>query len=1047
MGKQTAISERRVSRSLPRASEESSAQVRCCRLPADNSMAVVASMSTNPTRLVDQAAKPAPKKCPTTKIAQLSSGHGNIMVYSLRLCSARSFAADCASELSLVERGARRWFTMSEKEIEDTEAFLRKQDESRDTADFLRERGNQETVPVAANERVGAPVPRDLRAGQFLAGKYRIERILGQGGMGVVMAVEHIELRERMALKLMLPGSLENADAVMRFLREARAAVKIKGDHVARVLDVGRLETGEPYIVLEYLEGIDLAQLLDKSGPLPISDAIDYVLQACEALAEAHALGIIHRDLKPANIFLTRRPDGAELIKVLDFGISKIMPKEDSHEHADFGMTQTKQALGTPLYMPPEQMASARAAEMTSDIWSLGVILFELMTGMVPFQANSLVEVRQRIRSDPPPEIRRYRKDAPRGLEPIIQRCLEKDPANRYPNVAELAMALEEFGSAHSHVSVERIQRMIVNAKLSMPPPGGLQASVPGRATGGARARARSKRFLTMGTMSVGGVAVLGLGLLVWKLVSSSSAPAPMLSASAVPSAAASAGAISLSGPAPIVVMPFENLTGDSAWNGLSLGASDALKQGLWAVTDVRVAEGDAAKSVGAGLRVKGSVKKIGSGLQLVAQVESVDVSGGTSRGEPVEVDAPSGEPERAFEALRRGVIDEVRLMARLWDRHRRAVVGTQSDIARAKLLQFYAMVGPAAQRKHVDAGMDLLDAAITADPKYVPAIVERAYLRTLGGKDPFEARVTMARKELDTAAQMAPEDPTVAVMRCRVTQVATKAADRPTDALITLARQACRNALQVAPSSAYVQVALARIHDLTCEDDKAARLLEQSLELDRALWGRSLVQLVMLTLQHGQVDVADRMSAKLVAFQGEEERQGEHAFSRRAGMPPVTDAHFLRGIVLLRRESLEEARGEFERVLAMNMAGPAAKYDEAAAIRGIVRASEGQGKHTSPERERRLADLEAGFRASAKDSPEEIVFVAQAYADVDAQAAVAWFDRAAAPSSCSDVFQRALVYRTAERRDVAKKMLNFCQPVEQWEKSCLTSVRRLVSE
>ena len=192
---------------------------------------------------------------------------------------------------------------MSEKEIEDTAAFLSKKEEARDTADYLIERGNQATVAVPANERFGEPVQRDLRPGQLLAGKYRIERILGQGGMGIVMAVEHIELRERMALKLMLPEALDNADAVMRFMREARAAVKIKGDHVARVLDVGRLETGEPYIALEYLEGFDLAQLLDKKGPLPIIDAIDYVLQACEALAEAHVLGIVHRDLKPANLW------------------------------------------------------------------------------------------------------------------------------------------------------------------------------------------------------------------------------------------------------------------------------------------------------------------------------------------------------------------------------------------------------------------------------------------------------------------------------------------------------------------------------------------------------------------------------------------------------------------------------------------------------------------------------------------------------------------------------------------------------------------------
>ncbi len=947
---------------------------------------------------------------------------------------------------------------MSEKEIEDTADFPSKQEEARDTADYLRERnslaaaaqlherGNQDTVAVGANERGGAPVQRDLRVGQLLAGKYRIERILGQGGMGIVMAVEHIELQERMALKLMLPAALGNADAVMRFMREARAAVKIKGDHVARVLDVGRLETGEPYIALEYLEGIDLAQLLDKNGPLSIDQAIDYVLQACEALAEAHALGIIHRDLKPANIFLTRRPDGAELIKVLDFGISKIMPKEDSHQHADFGLTQTKQALGTPLYMSPEQMASARGADMTSDIWSLGVILYELVTGVVPFQGNSFVEVRQRIRADPPPEIRRHRKDAPRGLEIIIQRCLEKDSANRYPNVAELALALEEFGSAHAHLSVERIQRMIENAKLGTPLSTGTQSAASKRTTIGAQARARAKRLKTVGIVGVGGLILLGLVLASDPPTRPFPGTLPMPSASVVASSASSAGAVPSSGPAPLVVMPFENVTGDSAWNGLSLSATDSVRQALRTVSDVRVAN-DAASPNTSGLRVTGSVKKVTSGMRVVAQIESVDISGGTAQGEPVEVDAPEGKPEQAFEALRRGVIDEVRLLARLWDRHRRAVAGTQSEPARAKLLQFYTMVGPAAQRKHVDAGMDLLDAAITADPNYVPAIVERAYLRALGGKEPMEARVTLARTELDKVAQTAPADPTVAVMRCRLAQLATVVADHPTDALVTQARQACRDALQVAPSSAYVHVALARIHDLTCEDDEAVRMLEQSLDLDRGLQGSSLVHLILLTLHHGQVDVADRMSAKLVALQDDEERLGERAFSRRAGVSPVTDAHFLRGVVLLRRGVTEEARGEFERVLASNLAGSAAKYREAATLRGLSRVEQSRGKRLAPERERRLTDLEAGFRASAKESPDEILFVATEYEKVDAKAAVEWYERVVTPPSCSDAVYRALLYRTAERRDLAKKMLDSCKPAGEWEKSCVTSVRKLVSE
>jgi hypothetical protein len=223
--------------------------------------------------------------------------------------------------------------------------------------------------------------------------------------------------------------------------------------------------------------------------------------------------------------------------------------------------------------------------------------------------------------------------------------------------------------------------------------------------------------------------------------------------------------------------------------------------------------------------------------------------------------------------------------------------------------------------------------------------------------------------------------------------------------------------------------------------------MLEQSLDLDRGLRGGSLVHLIMLTLQHGQVDVADRMSAKLVALQDEDERLGERAFSRRAGVSPVTDAHFLRGVVLLRRGSNEDARSEFERVLASNLAGSAAKYREAATLRGLSRVERSLGKRLSPDRERRLVDLEAGFRANAKASPNEIVFVTREYQHVDAKAAVEWNERVATPPSCSDAIYAAILYRAAERRDLAKAKLDLCKPVEEWEKSCVSSVRRVVSE
>jgi serine/threonine protein kinase len=304
-----------------------------------------------------------------------------------------------------------------------------------------------------------------VNPGDVLAGKFRIERVLGQGGMGVVVAAHHLQLDERVALKFLLPEALGNAEAVARFTREARAAVKIKSEHVARVSDVGMLETGAPYMVMEYLEGRDLSAYVRDVGPLPASEATDYVLQACEALAEAHALGIIHRDLKPANLFLTRRADGTPCIKVLDFGISKLT--NISSSDPSFGMTRTQAIMGSPLYMSPEQMASSRQVDGRTDIWAMGVILFELMTGRVPFEADTMPQLCAMILQEPPRSMRELRADVPEALQEVVLRCLAKDRNQRFQNVAELANALAPFSSRLSARSPERISRVLSAAGLS----------------------------------------------------------------------------------------------------------------------------------------------------------------------------------------------------------------------------------------------------------------------------------------------------------------------------------------------------------------------------------------------------------------------------------------------------------------------------------------------------------------------------------------------------------------------------------------------------
>jgi serine/threonine-protein kinase len=296
-----------------------------------------------------------------------------------------------------------------------------------------------------------------VRPGDVLAGKYRVERVVGVGGMGVVVAAHHIALDETVALKFLLPEALKSQEAVARFVREARAAVKIKSEHVARVSDVGQLENGTPYMVMEYLAGGDLGAWLKQRGPMPVETAVDFVLQACEAIADAHVLGIVHRDLKPANLFCVQRSDGQLSIKVLDFGISKLLTPGVAPGGRGHEMTSTSAIVGSPMYMSPEQLQSSKGVDVRTDIWSLGVILFELLTARVPFDAEAVTELIIKIATAPAPPVRSVRPDIPAGLEQVIARSLEKDRDRRFSSVGELAVALRDFGSYGARLSVERV--------------------------------------------------------------------------------------------------------------------------------------------------------------------------------------------------------------------------------------------------------------------------------------------------------------------------------------------------------------------------------------------------------------------------------------------------------------------------------------------------------------------------------------------------------------------------------------------------------------
>jgi serine/threonine protein kinase len=293
--------------------------------------------------------------------------------------------------------------------------------------------------------------------GETIAGKYVIEGPCGRGGLAVVLSAMHLGLDRRVAIKVLLPEWAGDAEVVRRFVREGRTATRIKSEHVVRVFDVGTLESGAPYLVLEFLEGHNLEDIVTNWGAIAVPTAIDWVLQASEAIAEAHAHGIVHRDLKPANLFLTRRADGSACIKVIDFGLSKLT---DPRLRGVSKITLPTDVMGSPHYMAPEQLRATCDADERTDLWALGAVLHELITGQPPFSGQTVAEICATVLTQPTPRISSIRANVPPGLERAILRCLEKDPEARFATVAEMAYAIAPFGTAVSGRSYERIARM-----------------------------------------------------------------------------------------------------------------------------------------------------------------------------------------------------------------------------------------------------------------------------------------------------------------------------------------------------------------------------------------------------------------------------------------------------------------------------------------------------------------------------------------------------------------------------------------------------------
>src|SRR5262245_22584639 len=275
-----------------------------------------------------------------------------------------------------------------------------------------------------------------LKVGDLLASKYRVERILGEGGMGVVVAAYHELLDQNVAVKL-LYQDIADREAQSRLLLEARSAAKLQSEHVARVIDVDVGTDGLPFNVMELLEGADLCQIADARGALPRWLVVDYILQALEGLAHAHVRGIIHRDLKPSNLFLANKADGTQIIKILDFGISKSQDQPGDRRQQQF--TGGRSVLGSPPYMSPEQVRSPKTVDSRTDLWSIGICMYELLTNSMPFGGEEIQETFAQILENQPTPIRQLVTGVPEGLEQVVMRCLAKRRDERWSDVGELA--------------------------------------------------------------------------------------------------------------------------------------------------------------------------------------------------------------------------------------------------------------------------------------------------------------------------------------------------------------------------------------------------------------------------------------------------------------------------------------------------------------------------------------------------------------------------------------------------------------------------------
>ncbi len=878
--------------------------------------------------------------------------------------------------------------------------------------------------------------PSGLPLGQVLAERYEVRGRLGAGGMGAVYRVFDRELGEEVALKVLQPEHLGDPANLERFRREVRLARRITHPNVCRVFDLGE-DAGAPFLTMELVDGRSLRALLANEPPV-LERALDLLEQTARGVAATHEQGIVHRDLKPENVLV----GAGGIAKIADFGLATGAARD-----------ATRNSLaGTPAYMSPEQLGGKELGPR-SDVFSLGILSQEILTGRHPFGDGPPAVVTSAILRDPP---RALEVAAPpeiaAALAAALGQALAKRPEDRFGSAAELADTLAAIRTKLAHSVGSRAtlpgSKTAVNTPtgpgVNTPTHMGANRSVttptdaPPNDAPPAAAKPESKKGPRALALLLLGAAVLTAGLVLpGRDAPSVTVPTSVSPTPATGTAPASARPTSTNAPSEaqptIEVSAFTDLVGEAGSEALARAATEGVRSGLRAVPGLAVVEAGGAPTWTA----RGSVQRIGAALRF-----EVQLGRGKQAGEPTDVEGPADAPGPLLDALRDRVVDEARLLVRDHRRRARMERETASAEARSRLGAYYDLVGYRPRPAQLEAGIRSVNDALAADPRFASARLARAELLLVrAGTTWLHDDVVAALADVDAVLSALPGDPEALTLRCNLVHFDLAFEDSPADGPVEAALDACAAALQADPSSGVTRVVLATLHDLRCENDRAIEALEQALPLDRSRTGPALAHLVMLALDTGRVELAERRSAELVAFQREERRLGVRSPASRMGFAPTQDADLTRGTVLLRLGRLDEARAAFERALADAGLGLGAQLSEVAALRGISQIAARRKAALTGDQARRLRELEAKLRAEAQREPSVARAVAGAYLWIDPAAALDWLGPLPPGASYRLAFLHALFEQAAGNDGAARRALAVSKPTTRWQKQCVDVV------